>query len=111
VASGTSADSHAIVAELGVGEVLRGVAGIAGSHGGQMLNGLDHVIARQSQTAGVATRTVLGCALKNAFDVATFASRIGVHTGQRKAGFKVVKILGGGLRHGLRSKQRQGQSQ
>lgn len=110
VAIATRPHRDAIMAEFGAGEILGGMAGIASCHRGQMLDSLDHIISRQTQTTGVATGTVFGRTFKYPIQVATFTPRIRVHSRQREAGFKVVKILGAGLCHGSSRKQGQGHS-
>jgi hypothetical protein len=108
MAGATRSDDYTIVAELGIREVLRGVAGVAGSHRRQVLYVLDHIIARQPQTAGVTTGAILGRTLEDAIHVAIFAPRIRMHTRKGEASFEVIKILDASLRHSCSGKKSQG---
>ena len=109
VTRGAGAYCHSIVAELGIGEILCGVTSVTSCHRRQMLNGFYDVVARQAKATGVTTGAIFWCTFKYAIDVTAFATGIGMHTGECKASFQVVKILAAGLGHGRSGKQSEDQ--
>ena len=113
MASGTGPGDHARVIELGAGENLGGMTGVATQRGCDVLLRLDNVVSRQTQTTGVATGTVTRCSLEHAANMARLAARGHMRSGQRKTGCQMVefarRVLGLHARGKCPTEQRQQQ--
>lgn len=92
VAARATPRDHARVIELGAGEGFRSVAGLTTHLRWQVLLRLDHVVARQTQTAGVASGAVAWRPLENTVHMTRLAARCRMRTGQCVASLQVVEV-------------------
>ena len=97
--------------KLGTSKAYRRVAGFTCQRSCKVGTGFDNIGTCQSRTTHMTTRTLLGRALENPGDMARLATRIGVHSAQRKTSFYVIKVAGSTLGQKHATKQQHGQRQ
>lgn len=78
--------------ELGARKGLGRVACLATHLRWYVLLRLDHVVSRQTQTAGVTSGTVAWCSLENTVHMTGLATRCRMRTGQCIAGLQVIEV-------------------